>query len=214
MALKTVMFYIFASILVLAALRVVTVRNPVHAVLFLVLSFFTAAALWVLLGAEFLATVLVLVYIGAVMVLLLFAVMMLDIDLVKFREGFRRNVIVAIPIGLVITFEMAFVLTRQFWDATLTNSATLSDVGTAKVLGKVLYTEYIYAFEVVAAILLVAMVAAVALTFRRREDANYTDPYEALKVKREDRLRIVKMQAEPRIDAVDEGVSEKEEEKV
>lgn len=213
MALKTVMFYIFSSILVLAALRVVTVRNPVHAVLFLVLSFFTAAALWVLLGAEFLATVLVLVYIGAVMVLLLFAVMMLDIDLVKFREGFRRNIIVAIPIGLMITFEMAFVLTRQFWDATLTNSATLSDVGTAKVLGKVLYTEYIYAFEVVAAILLVAMVAAVALTFRRREDANYTDPYEALKVKREDRLRIVKMQAEPRIDAVDEGASEQEEEK-
>ena len=164
MELKTLLFYAFSGILVLAALRVVTARNPVHAVMFLVLSFFTAASLWMLLGAEFLAIVLVLVYIGAVMVLFLFVVMMLDIDLSKLREGFRKNLLVAIPIGIIVAAEMGIVLMRGFWDKKLGTAAGVVPVGSTRELGIALFTEYVYAFEVAAAILLVAMVAAVALT--------------------------------------------------
>jgi NADH-quinone oxidoreductase subunit J len=196
MEFKSILFYAFSTILVVSALCVVTARNPVHAALFLVLSFFTSAAIWILLKAEFLAIVLVLVYVGAVMVLFLFVVMMVDIDLDNIRTGFKKSLWVAIPVGLLIVFEMTAVMLRGFWSPEMTAPAAAANIGTTKELGKLLYTQYVYAFEIAAAILLVAIIAAVALTLRRRTDARYTDPAEAMKVRREDRIRIVKMPAE------------------
>jgi NADH-quinone oxidoreductase subunit J len=196
MEFKTVLFYAFSTILVISSLCVVTTRNPVHAAMFLVLSFFTSAALWILLKAEFLAIVLVLVYVGAVMVLFLFVVMMVDIDLDKMRKGFKGSMWVAAPIGLLIVFEMSAVMMRGFWMLDAQAPANAANMGTTKELGKVLYTQYVYAFEIAAAILLVAIVAAVALTLRRRKDASYSDPNAAVKVKRNDRIRIVSMPSE------------------
>lgn len=195
MEFKTVLFYVFSVILVLAALRVITARNPVHAALFLVLSFFSAAGIWMLLKAEFLAIVLVLVYVGAVMVLFLFVVMMLDINLDKMREGFWGYFPLAATIGVVIVLEMAAVL-LHFWAPEAQVPPAANHIGTTKALGMLIYTEYIYAFEVAAVILLVAIVAAVALTLRRRKDSKYFAPGDAVKVKRNDRVRLVKMQAE------------------
>jgi NADH-quinone oxidoreductase subunit J len=196
MEFKTILFYIFSTILVASAFCVVTTRNPVRAALFLVLSFFTSAAIWILLKAEFLAIVLVLVYVGAVMVLFLFVVMMVDIDLSSIRKGFKGSMWVAIPVGLLIVFEMSAVMMRGFWMLDSHAPANAANIGTTKELGKILYTQYVYAFEIAAAILLVAIIAAVALTLRRRKDANYTDPSAAMKVRREDRIRIVSMKAE------------------
>jgi NADH-quinone oxidoreductase subunit J len=196
MEFKAILFYAFSTILVVSALCVVTARNPVHAALFLVLSFVTSAAIWILLKAEFLAIVLVLVYVGAVMVLFLFVVMMVDIDLDGIRKGFRNSLWVAIPVGLLIVFEMAAVMMRGFWAPDAQVPAAAANIGTTKELGKLLYTQYVYAFEIAAAILLVAIIAAVALPLRRRTDARYTDPAEAIKVRREDRIRIVKMPVE------------------
>lgn len=196
MEFKTVLFYAFSAILVLAALRVITARNPVHAALFLVLSFFSAAAIWMLLKAEFLSIVLVLVYVGAVMVLFLFVVMMLDINMDKMREGFWGYFPLAATIGVVIVLEMAAVLLRSFWAPEAQVPAASNTIGTTKALGLLIYTEYVYAFEIAAVILLVAIVAAVSLTLRRRKDSKYFAPSEAVKVKRNDRVRLVKMQAE------------------
>ncbi|GAB3544724.1 NADH-quinone oxidoreductase subunit J [Noviherbaspirillum agri] len=190
------MFYAFAAILVLAATRVITDRNPVHAALFLVLSFFSAAALWLLLKAEFLAIVLVLVYVGAVMVLFLFVVMMLDINMDKLREGFWGYLPLAATIGVVIVLEMAAVLLHGFWALDTQVPAASATIGNTKELGKLIYTQYIYAFEVAAVILLLAIVAAVALTLRRRKDSKYFNPADAVKVKRNDRVRILSMKAE------------------
>lgn len=200
MEFKTILFYAFSAVLVMAALGVVTARNPVHSALFLILSFFTTAAIWILLKAEFLAIVLVLVYIGAVMVLFLFAVMMLDLDPGAIRQGFRKSLWVAVPVGLLIVFEMAAVLLRGFWAPDAAVPANASNIGTTKELGKLIFTQYVYAFEIAAAVLLVAMVAAVALTFRRRTDAHYNDTSAALKVRREDRIRLVQMKSETEID--------------
>ena len=194
MEFKTVLFYAFSVILVLAALRVITARNPVHAALFLVLTFFSAAGIWMLLQAEFLAIVLVLVYVGAVMVLFLFVVMMLDINLDKMREGFWGYFPLAATIGVIIVLEMAAVLLRSFWETQV--PATANNIGSTKALGLLIYTEYVYAFEVAAVILLVAIVAAVALTLRRRKDSKYFSPAAAVKVKSTDRVRLVKMKSE------------------
>lgn len=195
MEFKTALFYAFAAILVIAATRVITDRNPVHAALFLVLSFFSAAALWLLLQAEFLAIVLVLVYVGAVMVLFLFVVMMLDINMDKLREGFWGYLPLAATIGVVIVLEMAAVLLHGFsLDAQA--PAASATIGNTKELGKLIYTQYIYAFEIAAVVLLLAIVAAVSLTLRRRKDTKYFNPADAVKVKRNDRLRIVSMKAE------------------
>jgi NADH-quinone oxidoreductase subunit J len=193
---KTILFYAFAAILILAALRVITARNPVHAVLFLVLSFFSAAGIWMLLKAEFLAIVLVLVYVGAVMVLFLFVVMMLDININKMRQDFWGYLPMAATVGVVIVFEMAAVLLRGFWapDQALPNPA--ANIGGTKELGKLIYTQYVYAFEIAAVVLLVGIIAAVALTLRRRKDTKHFDPAEAVKVQSTDRIRIVKMKAE------------------
>lgn len=196
MEFKTALFYAFSAILVFAASRVITDRNPVHAALFLVLSFFSAAAVWLLLKAEFLAIVLVLVYVGAVMVLFLFVVMMLDIDMTKLRVGFWNYFPLAATIGVVIVLEMAAVLLHGFWSYDTQVPAAAANIGNTKELGKLIYTQYIYAFEIAAVVLLVAIVAAVALTLRRRKDSKYFDPAAAVKVKRNDRLRIVSMKAE------------------
>ncbi|RJQ47655.1 MAG: NADH-quinone oxidoreductase subunit J [Gammaproteobacteria bacterium] len=199
MSAEQIIFYIFASILTLSALGVITARNPVHAVLLLVLAFFTSAALWLLLEAEFLAITLVLVYVGAVMVLFLFVVMMLDINITRMREGFARYLPLGMLVALVIAFEMALVLGPQHFGlervpAPMRHTAGYSN--TAE-LGSVLYTVYLYPFEIAAAILLVAIVAAIALTLRKRtQNTRYQNPGEQVLVRREDRVRIVKMLSE------------------
>jgi NADH-quinone oxidoreductase subunit J len=190
---KTLLFYIFSAILVIAALRVITARNPVHAALFLVLSFFTAAGIWMLLHAEFLAILLVLVYVGAVMVLFLFVVMMLDLDLDHMRKGFKQFMPVASLVGAVIVAEMSIVLIRGFIGTTQPVQALASDVASnnTKALGTLLYTEYLFSFEVAGVILLVAIIASVALTLRRRKDTKTQDIAEQVRTRKEDRVRMV-----------------------
>jgi len=204
MTYTTAIFYFFAAILVFAGLRVITARNPVHAALFLVLAFFTAAGLWMLLEAEFLAITLVLVYVGAVMVLFLFVVMMLDINLDKLREGFWDYLPLAGFVAVLLMIEMALILGGRHFglDVTGTPAPRPADYSNTRELGRLLYTDYVYAFELAAVILLVAIVAAIALTLRRRKDSKYINPAEQVRVRRNDRLRIVKMPAEPRAGAV------------
>jgi NADH-quinone oxidoreductase subunit J len=197
MGFEQFIFYVFAALLVFAALRVVTVRNPVHAVLFLVLAFFSSAALWLLLEAEFLALVLVLVYVGAVMVLFLFVIMMLDIDIAVLREGFTRYVPVGALVGLAIVVEMGLVLVRYFaLPAGAAPKRFPAGYSNTRMLGDVLYTHYVYPFEIAAAILLVAIIAAIVLTLRRRPGTKHQDPTRQVSVRRRDRIRIVKMDAE------------------
>ena len=191
---KTFLFYLFAAITVVSALRVVTARNPVHAALFLVLTFCTAAAIWMLLKAEFLAITLVLVYVGAVMVLFLFVVMMLDINLDQMRQGFWRNLPVALFVGVVVVLELAAVLMATFSGVRDADAPPVpAGYSNTKALGTLLYTEYVYPFEIAAVILLVAIVAAIALTLRRRKDSRYNDPAAAVRVRAADRVRLVKM---------------------
>jgi NADH-quinone oxidoreductase subunit J len=187
-------FYVFAAILLLAALRVITARNPVHAALFLVLAFFTAAALWLLLYAEFLAATLVLVYVGAVMVLFLFVVMMLDINFDELRRGMWRHLPLAGGIGVLMAIEMCFVLgSREFGAEAVTGpGAPPAGYSNTKELGRLLYTDYMFPFELAAVILLVAIVAAIALTLRKRKQTRYQDPRVQLAVRARDRLRIIK----------------------
>ncbi len=190
---KVLLFYIFAAILVIAALRVITARNPVHAALFLVLSFFTAAAIWMLLEAEFLSIMLVLVYVGAVMVLFLFVVMMLDLDLDHLRKDFQKYLPVASLVGAIIVAEMAIVLIRGFIGTTQP-VATLSPemaANNTKALGILLYSTYLFSFEIAGVILLVGIIAAVSLTLRRRKDTKTQDIAEQIRTRKEDRVRIV-----------------------
>jgi len=206
MEFTSILFYVFSAILILAAFRVVTAKNPVHAALFLVLAFFNAAALWMLLQAEFLAIVLVLVYVGAVMVLFLFVVMMLDIDLDKIRQDFWSHFPLAAIVGVVIVLEMSMVLLRGFWTPVIGNIPVKAELGgNTKALGVLIFTHYTYAFEVAAAILLLGIVAAVALTLKKRKDTKHMDPALAIKVQSKDRIRIVKMQAEARPGAAKSG---------
>ncbi len=185
------LFYVFAAILVFAALRVITARNPVHAALYLVLSFFSAAAIWLLLRAEFLAITLVLVYVGAVMVLFLFVVMMIDFDLERLRQGFWANLRVAAPVGGLIIFEMAAVLIRSFNVPESAVAPLPANYDNTRALGRLIYTDYVYAFEIAAVILLLAIVAAIALTLRRRKDSKHQDPSKQVKVRAEDRVQLV-----------------------
>ncbi len=194
----TVLFYVFAAVTVFSALRVITARNPVHSALFLVLTFCSAACIWLLLRAEFLAITLVLVYVGAVMVLFLFVVMMLDIHLDQVRKGFWRNLPVALFVGIVIVIELAMVLMTSFRVAQSDAPPLPADYSNTKALGRLLYTEYVYAFEIAAVLLLVAMVAAIALTLRRRKDTRYNDPSVAVRTRAQDRLRLVRMPAQQR----------------
>jgi NADH-quinone oxidoreductase subunit J len=197
MDVKTVLFYVFATVLLLAAFRVITTRNPVHAVLFLVLAFFQASMIWMLLEAEFLAITLVLVYVGAVMVLFLFVVMMLDINLDGLRQGFWKHFPLAAVVAVVIIAEMSAVLLAGFplsdAPAAMTGlGQTPVDGNNTKALGMLMYTHYIYPLEVAAAILLVGMIAAIALTLRHRKDVKAIDPADQVRVKWADRLVVVK----------------------
>jgi NADH-quinone oxidoreductase subunit J len=194
--LETWIFFAFAAVLLFAALRVITARNPVHCALYLVLAFFTAAAIWLLLRAEFLAIALVLVYVGAVMVLFLFVVMMLDINLERLREGFWKNLPLAVVVGGVMAFEMVAVLAQRYFGVPTRTPLVPADYSNTKELGRVLYTQYVYAFEIAAVILLVAIIAAIALTLRRRKDSKAQDPARQVAARREDRVRIVSMPSE------------------
>lgn len=196
MSITTGLFYVFSAVLLFAAFRVITARNPVHAALFLVLTFFQAAMIWMLLKAEFLSITLVLVYVGAVMVLFLFVVMMMDINVENLRVGFWKNFPLAAVIGLVIAWEMTWVLMGGFRpvDDPVAVGTALQASNT-KELGKLLFTQYLYPLEVGAAILLVAMVAAIALTLRARKDSKHVSPGEQVRVKSRDRLVVVKMAA-------------------
>jgi len=192
---ETVMFYIFAAILLVSAVAIITARNPVHAVLCMILCFFTTAGLWLLLRAEFLALALVLVYVGAVMVLFLFVVMMLDVNIERLRAGIWKNLRLALVVGGSIVFEMIAILARPYFTAAAPREPA-ADYSNTRALGGILYTEYAYAFEVAAVILLVAIVAAIALTLRRSKDRRRIDPAEQVRVRREDRVRLVSMPAE------------------
>ena len=191
-------FYLFSAILIVAASLVVTVRNPVKAALYLVLVFFSAACIWLTLEAEFLAIVLVLVYVGAVMVLFLFVVMMLDIDVARLREGFTQYLPAGLVIAGVMVAELSVVmLSRRFGlDAIPRPVARGVDYSNTRELGLVLYTDYVYAFEIAGLILLVAIIAAISLTFRRRGGTKVQVIAEQLRVTKADRLRIVKMSSE------------------
>jgi NADH-quinone oxidoreductase subunit J len=193
---EAILFYAFATVLLVAGLCVITARNPVHAALFLVLSFFTAAAIWLLLRAEFLAITLVLVYVGAVMVLFLFVVMMLDINIERMREGFWKNLPLAIVVGGIMMAEMAAVLWGRTFGVAPQPVPRPADYSNTRELGRLLYTDYAYAFEVAAVILLVAIVAAIALTLRGRKDTRRQDPSLQIRVRREDRVRLVSMPSE------------------
>jgi NADH-quinone oxidoreductase subunit J len=191
---ETAIFYAFAAVLLASGLRVITARNPVHGALFLVLAFFTAAGLWLLLGAEFLAIALVVVYVGAVMVLFLFVVMMLDINLEQVREGFWRNLPLAIVVAAVMLTEMVLVLANRVYGTA--PRPVPAGYSNTRALGRILYTDYAFAFETAAVILLVAIIAAISLTLRRRKDTRAIDPAVQLRARRDERVRLVSMPAE------------------
>jgi len=198
MGVELVTFYVFATILVLAATMVVTVRNPVFAALFLVLAFFTSAGVWILLEAEFLALTLILVYVGAVMVLFLFVVMMLDINLAVLKEGFTKYLPVGLVVAIALVIQLVLIVGPEQFGLDKVDSPVPhgADYSNTKELGRVLYTEYLYPFEIAAVILLVAIIAAIALTLRKRKHKYLMPPEDQVAVKRADRVRIVKMQAE------------------
>ena len=197
MSVTTGLFYAFSTVLLLAAFRVITARNPVHSALFLVLAFFQAALIWMLLKAEFLSITLVLVYVGAVMVLFLFVVMMMDINVENLRVGFWRHFPLAAAVGVLIALEMAAVLMGGFRVAAEPVASGVAAVQTNNTLelGKLIYTQYILPLEIAAAILLVAMIAAIALTLRERKDSKYVHPGDQVRVKAQDRMVVVRMDA-------------------
>ena len=201
MIFEAILFYLFAAVMIGAALGVVFARNPVHSVMFLVLTFFNSAILWLMAEAEFLAIVLVLVYVGAVMVLFLFVVMMLDINVAKMREGFVSYLPVGIVFAVLMLAVMVYVVGPVGPDvmgtAALDNAVRhAADYSNTEALGEVLYTDYVLAFEIAAVILLVAIIAAITLTLRRRPTTKYQTPGNQIKVKRDDRLKIIKSDAE------------------
>ncbi|MCG1043017.1 NADH-quinone oxidoreductase subunit J [Mycetohabitans sp. B8] len=205
MEFTTVLFYIFALLMTASGLKVITARNPVSSALFLVLAFFNAAAIWMLLEAEFLAILLVLVYVGAVMVLFLFVVMMLDIDLDVLRRDFRRFVPMATIVGVIIVIETALILWHGYGatvspvhDAvqTMQTAGAGGALSNTRLIGRIIYSDYIFAFEVAGLVLLVAIVAAIALTIRDGKDVKRQRVSEQVRVRREDRVRLVRMAAE------------------
>ena len=200
MDIKTGFFYLFSAVMLFASFRVITARNPVYAALYLVLAFTQAAALWILLKAEFLAITLVLVYVGAVMVLFLFVVMMLDINVDSLRQGFWKHFPVAATLGSILALEMAAVLMGGFRSTEAVKIVDLAGqvvapTSNTKELGKLLYSQYVYPLEIAAFILLVAMIAAIALTLRQRKDSKYSSPSDQVRVRAEDRLTVLKMDA-------------------
>jgi len=197
MTFELFIFYVFAAVILFSAVGVVTARNPVYAALFLILAFFTSAATWVLLEAEFLGVVLVLVYVGAVMVLFLFVIMMLDINIDILKEGFTRYMPLGILVAVAVAAEMILVMKSKTFDRPIPEAAPLGSSNT-EALGEILYTEYVYPFEIAAVILVVAIIAAIALTLRRRKGVKKQDQAAQVRTRKEDRLRIVKMKTETR----------------
>ena len=194
---EQIVFYSFAALLIVSALMVITVRNPVHAALFLVLSFFSSAGVWMLLHAEFLAIALVLVYVGAVMVLFLFVVMMLDINLAPLREGFTRYLPVGVVMALLMILAMGLTLTRgKIGMAPPVTGQVGPGTGNTALLGKALYTDYLYPFEIAGAILLVAIIAAISLTMRKPKDIKTPRPELQVGVHSRDRVRLINLQSE------------------
>ena len=189
----TALFYVFSAVLLFAALMVITARSTVHAALYLVLAFFSASCIWMLLRAEFLAIALVLVYVGAVMVLFLFVVMMLDINTDELRQGFWKHLPLAGLVGAVIALEMALVLMRGFRLEAPVPTAKALEIGNTRLLGIEIYTDYLYPLQLAAVLLLVAIIAAIALTLRERKDSRHLDPSQQVKAKKADRVRLVKM---------------------
>ncbi len=199
MTFELFIFYLFATVTVVSAIGVVTMRNPIYAALFLILAFFTSAATWILLEAEFLGVVLVLVYVGAVMVLFLFVIMMLDINIDPLREGFIRYLPVGIMIALVVAIEIILVLSSDVFNMAIPDPMPL-DHSNTEALGEILYTEYVYPFELAAVILVVAIIAAISLTMRKRGDnTKHQNPSDQIRTKSSDRLRIVKMKSEEKL---------------
>jgi NADH-quinone oxidoreductase subunit J len=198
MSLYQVLFYVFASVAVISAIRVVTVRNPVHAALFLVLTFFSTALVWVLMEAEFLGIVLLLVYVGAVMVLFLFVVMMLDVNIAPLREGFIKNLPVGVFVALVMIIELGLILGPASFGLDIYPAPEPAPAGTGntRAIGQVLYTKFVYPFEIAAFILLVAIVAAISLAHRRRPGVHYQDIDAQVRVRAEDRVRIAELDAD------------------
>jgi len=198
MEFKQLIFYFFGTVLVFAATMVITVRNPVKAALFLVLTFVSAAGLWLLLQAEFLAIALVLVYVGAVMVLFLFVVMMLDINLVRLREGFGEYLPIGGLVAVLLVAEMVIIISSDhFSPAQMPDPSALpAGHSNTRELGRLLYTVYAYPFEIAAAILLTAIVAAIALTLRGRKDSKYQNPAQQININPRERMRVVKMPSE------------------
>lgn len=198
MSFELILFYIFSAVLLVAAVGMVTVRNPVYAALCLIVCFFNSAALWIMLQAEFLGIVLVLVYVGAVMVLFLFVIMMLDVKREEQRESFGKYLPVGLTVAAVIAVEMILVLSRgNFSDPKIYTPQPLgADDSNTEQLGELLYTEYLYPFEIAGVILLVAIIAAIVLTLRTRPDSKSQDVEQQLRTKRADRVRIVPMEAE------------------
>lgn len=198
MEFTTFVFYFLSAILVVAALRVITARNPVHAAMFLVLAFFTASGLWLLLRAEFLGIMLILVYVGAVMVLFLFVVMMLDINLDRLRQGFWSYLPIGAVVAVIMVVEMIFVLSGRYFGSEVMPAPPEPSAGysNTKELARLIYTDFIYPFELASVVLLIAIVAAIALTMRKRKDSKHIEPSQQIAVKRKDRVRIVSMPAE------------------
>ena len=198
MTFQTFVFYAFAAILLLASIRVITTRNPVHAALFLVLTFGTASVMWILLEAEFLAIALILVYVGAVMVLFLFVVMMLDINIDRLREGYWDYLVPGLVVAGIMVAEMSIVLISKHSGLVAVAAPTpkAADYSNTKELGRLLYTDYVFPFEIAAVVLLVAIVAAIALTLRARKDSRYQKPAQQIAVRRDERVRLVSMPSE------------------
>ncbi len=197
---EIIVFYVFSAFMVLSALMVITVHNPVRAAFFLVLTFFASAAIWLLLEAEFLAVILIIVYVGAVMVLFLFVVMMLDVNLAELKAGFVKNLPVAVIVALAMFATIYFVVGGNQFDVEKFPSPErhAADYSNISELGQVLYTEYVFSFEIAAVILLVGIIAAISLTLRRRPNTRHQKVEDQVAVKSEERLRVVKLESQPR----------------
>jgi NADH-quinone oxidoreductase subunit J len=199
MPVEQITFWLFSAVLIAAALRVITATNPVHSVLFLVLSFFTAAGLWLLLEAEFLGIVLIVVYVGAVMVLFLFVVMMIDVNLAPLRDGFVRHLPVGVLVGFVMLAELIMLVGPRYFgeERFAPPERAPADYSNTEALGRLLYSDYLYAFEIAAVILMVAIIAAIALTMRKRpETTKYQSPNRQVQVRKGDRLRFARMKSD------------------